>query len=372
MPMRHLLVPALLALITPGLMALEVGEKAPPLAGVTWVKGGAAALGAQPTIVEFWATWCGPCRTSIPHLTKLAAAHRKDLTVVGLSDEDEATVTPFVNGQGVAMDYHVGLADDQLKQGYMAAEQGIPTAFLVGTDGTVLWKGHPMELDRPLRAVLDGTWNAAAETKRSQRAAELQALLQEDPGADEKPLLAKIVAKTGEILADDPTNEEAFGLRLGLARHLNDQALADATWAAVPVDRLSADEAAGLVQRILVGENASPLRLDLAWRLAQRALAAEPDSAAGLAAQAAVQYRLGLLDAAIATQERALKADGSAEQQDALAAYREAQRVRDLVQAGKPVTPPASTATSQSKAAAEGKSAGTSNLPATAPAGIVP
>ena len=359
MPMRHLLVPALLALITPGLMALEVGEKAPPLAGVTWVKGGAAALGAQPTIVEFWATWCGPCRTSIPHLTKLAAAHRKDLTVVGLSDEDEATVTPFVTGQGAAMDYHVGLADDKLKQEYMAAEQGIPTAFLVGTDGTVLWKGHPMALDRPLRAVLDGTWNAVAETKRSQR-------------ADEKPLLAKIVAKTGEILADDPTNEEAFGLRLGLARHLNDQALADATWAAVPVDRLSADEAAGLAQRILVGENASPLRLDLAWRLAQRALAAEPDSAAGLTAQAAVQYRLGLLDAAIATQERALKADGSPEQQDALAAYREAQRVRDLVQAGKPVTPPASTATSQSKAAAEGKSTGASNLPATAPAGIVP
>jgi thiol-disulfide isomerase/thioredoxin len=352
----------LVALLTPGLMALDVGDKAPALTSATWVKGAPVALGERVTVVEFWATWCGPCRTSIPHLTKLAAAHAKDLTVVGLSDEDAETVKPFVTAQADNMDYHVGLADEALKQGYMSAESGIPTAFLVSTDGTVLWKGHPMSLDRPLQAVLAGTWDQAKESQRSKRQAELQALLQEDPGQNEKALLTKILAKTAEILADDPTDQDAFSLRLGIARHLKDPKLAEATWAALPIDTLSAETAAEMTQRLLHGEDASP-RLDLAWRLAQRAIAAEPDSANGLAALAAVQQSLGLLDAAIATQEKAVKADPEA-QAAALRQYREARRLRDLVVAGKPVTAP--------EPAAESATSPAATLPTTAPAGIVP
>lgn len=292
----------LLLMLVSALHALEVGEKAPPLDSATWIKGDAVKIGAQITLVEFWATWCGPCRTSIPHLTKLAKANPGKLAVVGLSNEDAATVTPFVGRMGAQMDYHIGLADEALHAAYMEGVPGIPHAFLIGADGTVLWKGHPMALDRTLDAVLDGTFDMAAETRRAQRSAELKALLQEDPGGDERNLLNKVLAKTAEILKDDPSDQEAFDLRLGVANHLGDPALARATYADLPLDRIDAGRAAELATRLVHEESAAARSLDLAWGFAQRAVAGDPESADAHAALAAVQHALGMLDQAITSQ----------------------------------------------------------------------
>jgi len=94
------------------LAALEVGAPAPSLAGVTLVKGEPIQPldSGRLSIVEFWATWCGPCLTTIPHLTALQKAH-PEVQIIGISDENEATVKPFVADQGATMDYRVGIAD---------------------------------------------------------------------------------------------------------------------------------------------------------------------------------------------------------------------------------------------------------------------
>ena len=60
-------------------------------------------------VVEFWATWCGPCLTSIPHLTEL---HKKnpEITFIGVSTEaDPVLVKQFVMEQGDAMNYRVAV-----------------------------------------------------------------------------------------------------------------------------------------------------------------------------------------------------------------------------------------------------------------------
>ena len=67
----------------------SLGETASPLTGLQWVKGSPVQMKEGGVyVVEFWATWCPPCRTSIPHLTKIQAEFKdQGVTIIGISDE---------------------------------------------------------------------------------------------------------------------------------------------------------------------------------------------------------------------------------------------------------------------------------------------
>ena len=128
----------------------KIGDAAAPLKIKEWVKGEPVDMKNRDKIyvVEFWATWCGPCRTSIPHLTELQKKYAdKGVVFVGISDEKANVVKPFVEKMGQKMDYVVA-CDDERKTyaGYMEAygRNGIPSAFVVDKEGTVAWAGHPM------------------------------------------------------------------------------------------------------------------------------------------------------------------------------------------------------------------------------------
>ena len=129
--MRPLAILALISFVLGHALALEVGQKAPSLAKVTWMKGAAVETGSSVTVVEFWATWCGPCRTSIPHLTELQKKYQDKVRIVGISNEDADTVKPFIAEMGAKMDYHVGIADVATYSSYMEGIDGIPHAFVV-------------------------------------------------------------------------------------------------------------------------------------------------------------------------------------------------------------------------------------------------
>jgi thiol-disulfide isomerase/thioredoxin len=133
--------------------ALAGDDVASPIIVDEWIKQGPIDLiegrGEKVYLIEFWATWCPPCRESIPHLTKIQRAYRgKGLIVVGISDEDAETVTRFVKDKGDEMDYAVA-ADPEYKtiSNYMGkyGVGGIPTAFLVDRGGRVVWYGHPLD-----------------------------------------------------------------------------------------------------------------------------------------------------------------------------------------------------------------------------------
>jgi thiol-disulfide isomerase/thioredoxin len=166
--------------------SLKVGDPAPKLATGKWVQGEPVKDFAKGKayIVEFWATWCPPCRASIPHLNETYNKFKdKGLIVIGQDclETDDSRVATFVNKMGDKMTYRVALDDKSTdKEGRMAktwmeaaGRRGIPSAFLVDTKGVVAWIGHPMELkEQVIEDVLAGTYDitkAAAAYKPDQQ-----------------------------------------------------------------------------------------------------------------------------------------------------------------------------------------------------------
>jgi thiol-disulfide isomerase/thioredoxin len=142
--------------------SLKVGSKAPALQVSRWIKGdGPSALEARKVyVVEFWATWCPPCRESIPHITKLARSYKDKVTFVGVSVWErgsEENVNGFVRNMGDRMDYPVARDTGHMARAWLeaAGQDGIPSAFIVDGDGKIAWIGHPMDsMEKAIDAVL--------------------------------------------------------------------------------------------------------------------------------------------------------------------------------------------------------------------------
>lgn len=136
-----------------------IGSAAPALSGMNWIQGGPVEIKkGQVTVVEFWATWCPPCRTSIPHLNAISKQYAtNNVVIVGISNEKPETVKSFVEQMGDKMTYPVAIGSREVYAGYMGAfgVNGIPHAFVVDADGKIAWHGHPMDnLEKALDAVL--------------------------------------------------------------------------------------------------------------------------------------------------------------------------------------------------------------------------
>jgi thiol-disulfide isomerase/thioredoxin len=156
---------------------LMVGDKAPKLQVARWIQGEPVQAfdTNQIYIVEFWATWCGPCIGSIPHLNELWQKFKdKGVIVIGQDvwDSDEA-VAPFMKKMGTNMTYRVALDDKSRNaDGFMSSNwwprkinhHGIPTAFII-KDGIIAWIGHPIGLNEQLLDdIISGHYDMAKAT----------------------------------------------------------------------------------------------------------------------------------------------------------------------------------------------------------------
>ncbi len=123
------------------------GKTAPKLVVDQWLTGAAPETKGKVLIIDFWATWCPPCRATIPELNGYAKKFAKDVVVIGISDEKADVVANFM--KGTKMDYFVGI-DGQKRMSQIVGVKGIPHVLVVSPDGIVRWQGFPLDGANPL------------------------------------------------------------------------------------------------------------------------------------------------------------------------------------------------------------------------------
>ena len=87
-------------------------------------------------LIDFWATWCGPCRESIPHLVHLHKTYQgQGLAVVGLSMDkgDPKTVDHFAKSLDIP--YPIAIAPEEIARAY--GVNGLPTIVLIDKEGKI-------------------------------------------------------------------------------------------------------------------------------------------------------------------------------------------------------------------------------------------
>lgn len=304
-------------------VTLRIGDPAPALVGGAWVKGEPVS-GIEPGkvyVLEFWATWCGPCIKAIPHVTELQQKH-PEVVFIGQNvwERDESLVKPFLADMGDKMGYRVRMDDKSADpKGAMATtwmqaagRNGIPASFIVDREGKIAWIGHPMAMDEPLAQVVAGTFDskAYAETQRKQQEAgkRLQAAMQSGD-------TAKVAALFDEFAAGNPAM--AKGILANKAEYLYDAKDFDrgivAARAAVEANAADANALNRVVWGV-VGTDGAPkehVKEMLPWAQKAAELSKESDPAI-LDTLARAHYELGEMAKAVEVQEKAVaKAKGA-------------------------------------------------------------
>jgi thiol-disulfide isomerase/thioredoxin len=175
--------------------SVNIGDSAPPMRLRSWLKGVPVQGFEKGTVyvVEFWATWCLPCKAEIPHLSAMAHEYKDKVTFIGVDVYEKRTtslekIKAFVDSMGNRMDYKVTAEDSNFMAAgwlYASGEQvhGIPRSFVVNAEGRLAWIGHPKDLAKVLPKIVNNSWDikeASAKRISDMRLRELDDSLQYD------------------------------------------------------------------------------------------------------------------------------------------------------------------------------------------------
>nr|WP_123150848.1 TlpA disulfide reductase family protein [Mesorhizobium delmotii] len=208
-------------------MVLRSESPAPPIKVDDWLRREPLTIfePGKVYLVEFWATWCGPCVAAMPHLMQLQEKYQDSgFEVVGVAASEEGATAeeartsldawlterfPNLNYR-IAFDYA-----GEMNRLWMEASSslGIPTSFVVDRDGHVAFIGHPAELDDVLPKVLNGSWRGSDEAK----AADLRRIASNQRTTRELSLSEPIYAKLRPAMQAEDWTAALSAIEEGLA-----------------------------------------------------------------------------------------------------------------------------------------------------------
>lgn len=137
---------------------IKVGDKAPKLNITDWVQNVPidTSLEGKFLVLDFWATWCGPCIKAVPHLNELQAQfnNNKKVIFISMSDEKPEKIAQTLK----RVKFNSSVVSDQNKTTHKNLDvHDIPVTFLIDDNGFIRWMGSPEELDDlKLKAFLSG------------------------------------------------------------------------------------------------------------------------------------------------------------------------------------------------------------------------
>jgi cytochrome c biogenesis protein CcmG/thiol:disulfide interchange protein DsbE len=115
-----------------------LNEKAPELVVEEWISEQPDTKGKF-ILIDFWATWCGPCRKAIPELNVFQEKFKDNLVIIGISDQSKEKV---INFNSPKIEYYSAI-DTKKTLNNLYEVKGIPHCVLIDPKGIVRWEGYP-------------------------------------------------------------------------------------------------------------------------------------------------------------------------------------------------------------------------------------
>jgi thiol-disulfide isomerase/thioredoxin len=308
-----------------GVPTLTIGDKAPAVKYSKWIKGTPVKEYTDDRIyiLEYWATWCGPCKAAMPHLSELSKKYEGKATFIGVNVWERTGTEPyesslpnvekFVNDPANKIEYNViadnneqDMVNNWLKP---AGIIGIPATFII-SKGKIVWIGHPMSMEKPLQEILNGTYDMAAFQKSydiSKKAERDQMTAIMNVGSQTKIAIdAKDYKKALQVIDDNiklaPVLKLSFSLRkldIYLNYFTENEALDFIKQTAKEIDRFGIIAADALIKKNGLSANAYLYAIEL--------LKAENQTSTVMNMQAMAQNKAEKYKEAIASQEKAIE-----------------------------------------------------------------
>jgi len=224
---------------------LTIGSPAAPIDVEHWISDPGEKLGpvtdleeGKVYVIEFWATWCGPCISCMPHLAETQAKYLdQNVQIISISDEglekveaflereykprkrgkdqekegDDSEATPITYAELTSTYCLTTDPDESVMDDYFraAGRRGIPSAFIVGKTGLIEWIGHPMAMDDALESVVKDSWDRevfAEQFQKQQKRDLIISRIARMLGSSTREESEKAIANAAVELADDPSS----------------------------------------------------------------------------------------------------------------------------------------------------------------------